>query len=141
MTAATLPAQPVPPDRLRIVNAAALEEPLVSEIDEELPPLQLTGDDETDEALALMRATTEEIHAAQEKVVDLSAERKRLVLTLRRCRPPVKFRQIADAAGSTEQTILKIHREARREEAHDAGDHSRCSAENCPTIAAQEETP
>jgi hypothetical protein len=124
---------------LRVVTAAALEEPLVSEPDEELPPLQLTGDEETDEALALMRATTEAIHEAQEKVVELSAERKRLVLTLRRCRPPVKFRQIADAAGSTEQTILKIHREARRDEAHEQGDHTRCAADNCPVIAAQEE--
>jgi hypothetical protein len=124
---------------LRVVTVATLEESLVSEPDAELSPLQLTGDDETDEALALMRATTEEIHAAQEKVVELSGERKRLVLALRRCRPPVKFRQIADAAGSTEQTILKIHREARRDEAHDAGDHTRCSADNCPTIAAQEE--
>ena len=65
-----------------------------------------------------------------------SAERKRIVLQLRRRR--VKFRQIADAAGSTEQTILKIHREARRDEAHNAGDHTRCSAENCPVIATRE---
>jgi hypothetical protein len=125
---------------LRVVTAAlAIEEPPAVSEPVELPPLQLTGDAETDEALALMRATTEEIHSAQEKVVELSAERKRLVLTLRRCRPPVKFRAIADAAGSTEQTILKIHREARREEAHLVGDHSRCSAENCPVIAGQEE--
>ena len=120
------------------MTAAALEEPPVSE-PVELPPLALTGDEETDEALALMRATTGEIHAAQDKVAELSAERKRLVLTLRRCRPPVKFRAIADAAGSTEQTILKIHREARREEAHTAGDHTRCTADTCPVIAAQEE--
>jgi hypothetical protein len=124
---------------LRVVTAATLEEPPVSEPDEALPPLALTGDEETDEALALMRATTGAIHAAQDTVAELSAERKRLVLTLRRCRPPVKFRAIADAAGSTEQTILKIHREARREEAHAAGDHTRCTADTCPVIAAQEE--
>lgn len=119
------------------MTAAALEEPLVPEPAEELPPLQLTGDEETDELLALARATTGEIHSAQEKVAELSQERKRIVLALRRRR--VKFRQIADAAGSTEQTILKIHREARREEAHAAGDHTRCSADTCPVVAAQEE--
>lgn len=119
------------------MTALAIEEPEPVTSPEELPPLQLTGDDETDEALALMRSTTEAIHDAQDRVAELSSERKRLVLDLRRRR--VKFRQIADAAGSTEQTILKIHREAKREQAHDAGDHSRCAAVNCPVIAEQEE--
>jgi hypothetical protein len=123
---------------LRVVTAALLEE-TVTEPAEELPPLQLTGDDETDEALALMRSTTGAIHDAQDKVVELSSERKRLVLVLRRRHPPVKFRQIAAAAGSTEQTILKIHREALRDEAHEAGDHSRCSADNCPVKATEVE--
>lgn len=138
MNAATLPRQVAPPDRLGFVTAAPLEEPAAVTEPAELPPLQLTGDEETDEALALMRATTGRIHDAQDLVAELSQERKRLVLTLRRCRPPVKFRQIAAAAGSTEQTILKIHREARREEAHNAGDHTRCEPENCPFLARVE---
>jgi hypothetical protein len=103
---------------LRVVSAAAIEEPLpVSEPEpaRELPPLALTGDEETDEQLALMRSTTGAIHEAQDRVAELSQERKRLVLDLRRRR--VLFRQIAEAAGSTEQTILKIHREARQDEA------------------------
>lgn len=139
MTAATPLVQPVPPDRLHLVTAAlAIEEPdAVTEPVEELPPLPLTGDDETDEQLALMRSTTGAIHDAQDRVAELSSERKRLVLDLRRRN--VKFRQIAVAAGSTEQTILKIHREAKRDQAHDAGDHTRCAAVNCTVIAAQEE--
>jgi hypothetical protein len=102
---------------LRVVSVAAIEEPLpVSEPEPaEPPPLPLTGDDETDEQLALMRSTTGAIHEAQDRVAELSTERKRLVLDLRRRR--VLFRQIAQAANSTEQTILKIHREAKQDEA------------------------
>jgi hypothetical protein len=100
---------------LRVVTAATLEEPTVSEPAEELPPLPLTGDDETDEALALMRSTTTAIHEAQDLVAELSQERKRLTLDLRA--RGVRFRIIATAAGSTEQTILKIHREARQDAA------------------------
>jgi hypothetical protein len=115
VTAATLAARTVPPGTLRVVTAAtAIEEPLVS-APAELPPLALTGDDETDEALALIRETTGAIHDAQERVADLSRERKRLVLTLRG--RGVKFGAIAAAAGSTEQTIFKIHREGRRDQA------------------------
>jgi hypothetical protein len=117
MGAATPLADTSPPGRLRLVTASAIEEPPpVSEPEpRELPPLPLTGDDETDEALALMRSTTGAIHDAQDRVAALSTERKRLVLDLRRRR--VLFRHIADAAGSTEQTILKIHREAKLDEA------------------------
>lgn len=94
------------------------------------PPLVLTGDDTTDEALAMLRATTEAIHQAQEQVTSLSAERRRLVLTLRE-QGRVKFSQIAEAANSTEQTVYKVHREAkdeRRDLAHDKGDHQWCDA-------------
>lgn len=115
MTAATPLAEHAPPDTVRRVTAAPVEEPSVTGPDE-LPPLTLTGDDETDEALALLRSTTQAIHAAQDRVAELSDERKRLVLALRRRIPPVLFRTIADAAGSTDQTIYKIHREAIRDE-------------------------
>jgi len=118
MTAATPRAEPAPPDRLRVVTAVAIEEPPAvpePESVRELPPLPLTGDDETDEQLALMRQTTGAIHDAQDRVAELSTERKRLVLDLRRRR--VLFRHIAQAADSTEQTILKIHREAKQDEA------------------------
>jgi hypothetical protein len=98
-----------------VTAVPAVEEPLVPAPDE-LPPLALTGDDETDEALALLRSTTRAIHGAQDRVAELSDERKRLVLELRRRIPPVLFRTIADAAGSTDQTIYKIHREAIRDE-------------------------
>ncbi len=117
MTAATPLAAPAPPDRLHLVTALAIEEsPAVStESTPEPPPLPMTGDEETDEALALMRSTTGAIHEAQDRVAELSSERKRLVLDLRRRR--VLFRHIAQAANSTEQTILKIHREAKQDEA------------------------
>jgi hypothetical protein len=114
--AATLPGRPAPPDTLHSVSVAAIEEfPAVSTVPAaaEPPPLPLTGDEETDDALALMRSTTGAIHAAQDRVADLSQERKRLVLDLRR--RGVLFRLIAQAADSTEQTILKIHREARQD--------------------------
>jgi hypothetical protein len=118
--AATPLAVPAPARTVRGVTAAGAEELTVPEADEEepreLPPLVLTGDDETDEALALLRAATLGIHEAQDTVSELSEERKRLVLELRRRTPPVLFRLIADAAGSTDQTIYKIHREALREE-------------------------
>jgi hypothetical protein len=115
--AATPLADTCPPDRLRSVTAAVVEEPSVPEPDEEreLPPLVLTGDDEADETLALLRKITQQIHEAQDYVAELSDERKRVVLDLRR-RHGVLFRLIADAAGSTDQTIYKIHREAIRDE-------------------------
>lgn len=101
------------------MTASAIEEPLpVPDTEPSAPPpLPITGDDETDEALALLRSTTGAIHDAQDRVAELSAERKRVVLDLRRRR--VLFRLIAQAADSTEQTILKIHREARAD--RDAG--------------------
>lgn len=120
MNAATLLASPAPPDTLHPVSVAAIEEPPAvptETMPAEPPPLPMTGDDETDEALALLRQATGAIHEAQDRVAELSTERKRLVLDLRRRR--VLFRLIAQAADSTEQTILKIHREARQDE--DAG--------------------
>lgn len=78
------------------------------------PPIPTTGDDATDEELALLRSTTQAIHSAQRQVEDMSLERMRLVLSLRDREPPVLFRLIADAVPTTEQTIYKIHREARR---------------------------
>jgi hypothetical protein len=108
---------------VRSVSAVVAEERPVPEPEEErdreLPPLVLTGDDETDEDLALLRTTTQQIHEAQDRVAELSDERRRLVLRLRRStdrRPPVLFRLIAEAAGSTDQTIYKIHREAVADE-------------------------
>lgn len=101
------------------------------------PPLALTGDDDTDDTLALLRATTEGIHEAQEKATELAAERRRLVLDLRE-QHGVKFADIARAAGSTEQTIYKVHREARDERralAHVAGDHQWCDD---PQVCAAE---
>jgi hypothetical protein len=83
-------ATPLAPHRcartVRGVTAAVeVEEPDVPEEEpRELPPLVLTGDDETDETLALLRQTTQAIHEAQDRVAELSQERKRLVLALRR---------------------------------------------------------
>jgi hypothetical protein len=115
VTAATLPTEVAPPVTVRRVTAAPLvEEPYVSTTDEP-PPIVLTGDDETDEALAMLRSTTRAIHEAQDRVAELSDERKRLVLFLRR-RGRVTFRRIAEAVGSTDQTIYKINREARQDE-------------------------
>jgi hypothetical protein len=76
VTAATPLVAPVPARTVRAVTAAVVEERPVSEVEEEpreLPPLVLTGDDETDEALAMLRTTTQQIHeeAARElHVVD-----------------------------------------------------------------------
>lgn len=80
------------------------------------PPIPTTGDEAADEELALLRSTTQAIHAAQQQVQDLSVERMRIVLSLRRRQPPVKFSSIADAVPTTENTVYKIHREARRAE-------------------------
>lgn len=82
------------------------------------PPIPSTGDEVADDELALLRSTTAAIHAAQQQVIDLSAERMRLVLSLRQ--RSIKFRVIADAVPTTENTVYKIHREARR--AEDRGD-------------------
>jgi hypothetical protein len=95
MIAATPLAHLAPPDTVRRVTVAPVEEPLVSTPDE-LPPLILTGDDETDEALAL-------------------------------------FRTIANAAGSTDQTIYKIHREALRDE-RDRADAAEAERLGYPTV-------
>jgi hypothetical protein len=119
VTAATLRPVLAPPVTVELVTAARTEESFVSTPDE-LPPITLTGDDETDEALALLRSTTQAIYDAQDRVAELSDERKRLVLDLRRRR--VLFRQIAAAAGSTDQTIYKIHREAVLDERARAAD-------------------
>jgi hypothetical protein len=135
--AATPLAEPAPPDTVRRVTAAPVEEPLVSTPDE-LPPLTLTGDDETDEALALLRTTTQAIHEAQDRVAELSDERKRLVLTLRRRIPPVLFRTIATAAGSTDQTIYKIHREAVQDE-RDRADAAEADRLGYPSVDAYRE--
>ncbi len=92
------------------------------------PPLVLTGDDTVDEALALLRSTTQAIHEAQDKVTALSAERRRIVLDLRDNRR-VPVAQVARAADSTEQTVYKVLREARderRDLAHVEGDHQWC---------------
>jgi hypothetical protein len=80
------------------------------------PPIPSTGDEAADEELALLRSTTQAIHEAQQQVQDLSVERMRIVLSLRRRQPPVKFSAIADAVPTTENTVYKIHREARRAE-------------------------
>lgn len=140
MIAATPLAVTAPPDTVRRVTVAAFEEQLVTESEDEpreLPPLTLTGDDETDEALALLRTTTGAIHEAQDRVAELSDERKRLVLSLRRRTPPVLFRTIADAAGSTDQTIYKIHREALRDEEERAALHA--VADEAPQIPHPDE--
>jgi len=78
------------------------------------PPIPSTGDEEADEELAQLRSTTSAIHTAQKQVIDMSLERMRLVLSLRSRTPPVKFSTIADAVPTTENTVYKIHREARR---------------------------
>jgi hypothetical protein len=80
------------------------------------PPIPSTGDPGADAELAQLRATTQAIHTAQQQVIDLSTERMRLVLALRARTPPVKFSVIADAVPTTENTIYKINREARRAE-------------------------
>lgn len=80
------------------------------------PPIPLTGDAEADADLATLRDTTTAIWEHQEQVESLSKTRMRTVLRLRRREPPVLFSLIAAAVPTTEQTIYKIHREARRAE-------------------------
>lgn len=84
------------------------------------PPIPTTGDEAADEDLALLRTTTQAIHEAQRQVIDMSLQRMRLVLSLRERDDPVKFAVIADAVPTTENTVYKIHREARR--ARDRGE-------------------
>lgn len=83
-----------------------------------LPPLPSTGDPAADEDLALLRLTTEGIHVRQEEVEGLSKERMRTVLRLRQ--RGVLFSVIAEAVPTTEQTVYKIARAARR--AQEAGE-------------------
>lgn len=97
------------------------------------PPIPTTGDPDADDELVLLRSCTAAIHEAQERIAGLSAERQRLVLSLRR--RGILFSVIAAAVPTTEQTIYKIHRDGRREERHAAGDHTLCSAGNCPQLA------
>lgn len=68
------------------------------------------------EDLARFAAAFNGIRTRQQEVEELSKERMRLVLRLRRNDPPVLFSALAEAAGTTEQTIYKVHREARRAE-------------------------
>jgi hypothetical protein len=82
------------------------------------PPLRLTGDDDTDEALALLRATQQTMDEALRTVEASSRQRQRLVLDLRARRVP--FKQIAEAAGIAEQTVFKVHRDARERQAEQA---------------------
>jgi hypothetical protein len=77
------------------------------------PPPEAT---DADEELMQLREATAAIHDHQDQVEGLSKQRMRLVLALRRRQPPVLFSAIAEAADTTEQTIYKIHREARRAE-------------------------
>jgi hypothetical protein len=79
-------------------------------------PIPSTGDAEADADLATLRDTTTSIWQHQEEVEELSRTRMRTVLRLRRREPPVLFSLIAAAVPTTEQTIYKIHREARRAE-------------------------
>lgn len=82
------------------------------------PPLPTTGDAAADEDLALLRLTTEGIHVRQDEVEGLSKERMRTVLRLRE--RGVLFSVIAEAVPTTEQTVYKIARAARR--AQEAGE-------------------
>lgn len=79
---------------------------------EELPPITPTGDDDADEELHLLRAATQAIEERAQEVNDLAAERRRLVLSLRRRGVP--FKTIAAAVPTTDNTIYKIHREAKQ---------------------------
>lgn len=79
-------------------------------------PIPTTGDAEADADLLTLRDTTTSIWDKQAEVDALSKTRMRTVLRLRRRNPPVLFSVIAAAVPTTEQTIYKIHREARRAE-------------------------
>lgn len=100
------------------------------------PPPPTTGDAATDEELALLRAASQQIAYHQAQVALLSRQRQTLVVRLRD--RGLLFRVIAAAVPTTEQTIYKIHRDARRIEAHERGDHSLCAAGNCTVVAAEE---
>ena len=79
-------------------------------------PAPSTGDPEVDAELLQLRRQTTGIWQHQEEAAALSKARMRTVLALRRREPPVLFSVIAAAVPTTEQTIYKIHREARRAE-------------------------
>ena len=102
----------------------------------EPPPITPTGDSDADDELRLLRATTASIHEAFDRIAGLSAERQRLVLSLRR--RGILFSTIAEAVPTTEQTIYKIHRDGKREAAHAAGDHALCAPSNCPVLAERD---
>jgi hypothetical protein len=78
-------------------------------------PIPTTGDPDADAELAALREASQEIADAQQRVILRSRDRQRLVLSLRARN--VLFRVIADAVPTTEQTIYKIHRDAREAQA------------------------
>jgi hypothetical protein len=79
------------------------------------PPTPITGDAAADEELTLLRAASQQIAHHQAQVALLSRERMRLVMRLRD--RGLLFRVIAAAVPTTEQTIYKIHRDAKEAQA------------------------
>lgn len=81
----------------------------------EQPPIPTTGDEAADAELSLLRDASLQIAEAQARINGWSRDRQRLVLRLRD--RGVLFRVIAAAIPTTEQTIFKIHRDAREAQA------------------------
>lgn len=79
------------------------------------PPIPATGDPAADAELAEFREASQEIADAQQRVITRSRDRQRLILSLRE--RGILFRVIADAVPTTEQTVYKIHRDAREAQA------------------------
>lgn len=82
------------------------------------PPIPTTGDPDADAELTGLREDSRAIADAQALVIERSRSRQRRVLWLRE--RGVLVRIIADAIPTTEQTIYKIHRDAR--EAQERGE-------------------
>jgi hypothetical protein len=97
------------------------------------PPIAPTGDEEADAELALLRAVTRSMHEHLDHVAALSAERQRIVMSLRG--RDIKYGTIAAAVPTTEQTIFKVRREGQAR--HNAGDHAVCSPLTCPAVQQQ----
>jgi hypothetical protein len=102
------------PGRAATAHAHPEEAPTVTTMTAP-PPIPTTGDEAADTELAMLRSASEQIWSAQERINALSRDRMRLVLRLRD--RGILFRVIADAIPTTEQTIFKIHRDAKAAQA------------------------
>lgn len=76
----------------------------------EVEHLDLSDPKVIEELLAQVTGYTDTIREHQERADLAAAERKTLVRLLREADPPVTFKRVADAMGTTEASVYKLVR-------------------------------